>query len=193
MIVRVCIARYNEDIEWANNLKYPYTIISKEGIPQDTGINKGNEASSYLQFIIDNYNNLPNYTAFVHGHRTSHHIKGNTDDVINNLVFDKDYFNFADAPVYRLSDFPNSYYFFKDSVSELNNILNKNIDPDKIIYKTSGTFYVKRESILKHSKQVYERLLEFLYNHKLNSFHTGRIFEYIYHIMFTGELVDHSF
>lgn len=39
------------------------------GAQHATIANKGNEAMAYLQFIIDYYHQLPNATAFVHGHR----------------------------------------------------------------------------------------------------------------------------
>ena len=33
----------------------------------------GREAMAYLTYIIENYDNLPSYAAFVHGHRTTWH------------------------------------------------------------------------------------------------------------------------
>ena len=187
-MVHVCIAQYNENTDWCSNIKYPYTIISKEKL----GINIGNEASTYLHYIIDNYDNLDDYIVFVHAHRTSYHMKGNTDDIINTLVFDKEYFNIADAPVYSVVGFPNGYKILKDCEEPIGQIIGVKIITEDVLYKTSGTFYVKRENILRHSKDVYKKLLEYIYSHPI-PWYTGYAFEYTYHIIFTGDLVDHSY
>lgn len=38
--------------------------------------NKGDEVASYLRFIVDYWDTLPEYTAFVHGHDVSWHQMG---------------------------------------------------------------------------------------------------------------------
>jgi hypothetical protein len=78
--IHVVIAHYNEDLSWTKFLKYSYTVISKRGYSPETPPNKGNEASSYLQYIIENYDNLSEYTIFVHGHRNDWHHKMNIDE-----------------------------------------------------------------------------------------------------------------
>ena len=35
--------------------------------------NRGNEASSYLQYIVEHYDNLPEWSIFIHGNEYSHH------------------------------------------------------------------------------------------------------------------------
>jgi hypothetical protein len=45
------IAHYNENLDWIRNLDVSYTIISRRGIPAETALNKGREASSYLEYI----------------------------------------------------------------------------------------------------------------------------------------------
>ena len=86
MNVTVVVAHYNENIDWLKNIKYNVTVISKIGIPSETGKNRGNEASSYLEYIIQNYNNLSDYTIFIHGHQSDWHHKTNMDIKINGLI-----------------------------------------------------------------------------------------------------------
>lgn len=53
------IARYNEDISWAD--AYPNKVIYNKGEPLEGTIqlpNLGREAGTYLQFIIDHYDKL---------------------------------------------------------------------------------------------------------------------------------------
>lgn len=66
----VVIARYNEDISWVKQLNWDYLIYNKgeyisneyKQIP-----NIGREGETYLRYIIEFYNDLPDYTAFLQG------------------------------------------------------------------------------------------------------------------------------
>jgi hypothetical protein len=72
-------SHYNEDLEWLKSQhSIPFVVCSKTlPSPQCDGyhvkVNKGREASSYLKYIIDNWDALPQYVAFVHGHKTAWH------------------------------------------------------------------------------------------------------------------------
>jgi hypothetical protein len=43
--------------------------------PETVIPNKGREAASYLRYIIDHYETLPEYVAFIHGHEKAWHHK----------------------------------------------------------------------------------------------------------------------
>lgn len=88
-----------KNLFWTNNLIYPFSIIYRKNIPRETPPNKGNEASSYLEYIIENYENLPDVSIFVHGHRNDWHHKENMDDKICNLKFNHSYYNINDLNV----------------------------------------------------------------------------------------------
>ena len=83
-------AHYNEDLEWLKKAPVPVVVCGKEGekdaaIPSNRKcktINEGNEASSYIKFIIEYYDNLPQYVLFIHGHETSPH---QTRDIYNEI------------------------------------------------------------------------------------------------------------
>ena len=89
----VIIAHYNENLDWTKNLIYPHTLISRNNIQKEVAPNKGNEASSYLEYIINNYEKLPDICIFVHGHRNDWHHKQNIDEKINCLDFCHNYYN----------------------------------------------------------------------------------------------------
>jgi hypothetical protein len=95
--VHIVVAHYSENLDWLSNLKYPYTVISRKGIPRETPPNRGNEASAYLEWIINNYHNLPDICIFIHAHRSDWHHRENIDDKINGLSFNADYFNINDG------------------------------------------------------------------------------------------------
>jgi hypothetical protein len=193
-MVFVVVAHYNEDTSWVNNLKYKYKIISKAGIPAEHPPNKGNEASSFLQYIIENYDNLDDITVFVHGHRSDWHHKENIDEKINRIAFDKDYYNIntndTGNSLTPLTKHHDSLAKMKQMLPQLGNILNIRFEPAKIVYRNSAQFYVKKELIKKHSKETYFKLHAWLMYNNESSYYTGRAFEYTWHIIFTGRHVD---
>jgi hypothetical protein len=78
---KIIVARYNEPIEWVNELKCDYFVYNKgpeispdlidpsrvENVP-----NVGLESETYLRYIINNYNNLPDLVGFLQGHPFDH-------------------------------------------------------------------------------------------------------------------------
>ena len=61
---KIIIARYNENINWLNSLVNNCIIYNKgEKLDIDNQIilkNVGRESHTYLNYIISNYENLPN-------------------------------------------------------------------------------------------------------------------------------------
>lgn len=70
---------WKEDMEWLKKSKFPVVMIDKEGSapscfePAMVLPNKGGAESSYFKYIIENYDNLPDHVAFIHGHETAYH------------------------------------------------------------------------------------------------------------------------
>ena len=86
----IIVAHYNEDITWVKNLKYKYIIYEK--LKKNSKYycpNYANEATTYLKYICDNYNNLPENIIMLHGENESWHhdgkITANIDKYIENL------------------------------------------------------------------------------------------------------------
>jgi Protein of unknown function (DUF3431) len=190
----VIIAHYNEDLTWVNNLNYPYTVISKNGLPQDTLTNKGFEASSYLKYIIDNYDNLAEFNIFVHGHRNAWHMIENIDEKINRLEFIKDYCNINDKVnkqiVYNKNEVNRKHII--TVVNKISEVLGEPIEIDKILFNQAAQFYVCKNNILRNKKETYVELFNFLMETDIYSFATSRGFEYTWHIIFTGNHKDPS-
>ncbi len=67
-----------------------------------------------------------------------------------------------------------------------NEIINRSVK-DYHTYRCCAMFYVHRDNILRHSKEKYQKLYNYLMNSKQLSYHTGRFFEYSWHIIFTNE------
>ena len=80
--VDMVVSRYNENVDWIDNFK---DILNLKVLVYDHGNpdnsynipkNVGNEATVYLKYIIDHYDNLPEYMYLVHAHYKSWHHKG---------------------------------------------------------------------------------------------------------------------
>ena len=64
----IVIAKYREDISFIKNFKYPVKVYDKStDYP-----NVGREAETYLRYIIENYDNLPEIVIFLQGNPFDH-------------------------------------------------------------------------------------------------------------------------
>lgn len=196
--VNVVVAHYDEDLSWTNNLKYPYIVISRSGIDRDVVPNRGNEAGSYLEYIINNYDNLSDVTVFVHGHRRHWHNNCFVDEYINECKFEHDYYNInthnsarcperSELEELRCSGAITLLRTTKRIVEEG---INDTIDIAKLRYRASAMFYVKRQNIHRHSLDVYKKWYNFIMNTPMSVVDTGKTFEYTWHVIFTGDHVD---
>ena len=187
--IHICIAHYNEDLIWTKYLNTPFSIISKHGIEYDVAPNRGNEASSYLKYIIDNYEQLPDFVFFVHGHETSNHQTGKIQDIINttiNIITDSTRYLDINGCQLNLRNFPTSYTKFLEFIPIYNSIIKKKqLTENDIIYWASAQFCVNKDAILSNSKEVYENFYNYLMTTNENSFWTSRYFEYTWEHIFS--------
>jgi hypothetical protein len=195
-MVKVVVAHSNENLDWIQYVKYETIIISKANIPPEVVPNKGNEASSYLKYIIDNYDNLDDYTIFVHGHRTHWHHTSNIDEKINNIDFVHDYYNINEVEIDKLHYALNSVEMENKSnllPKAWNSFINEtgiSVDYIKLGCITCAQFYVNKNLILKHPREEYIKMYNWLMNSNIISFWTGRVFEHSWHYIFTSNLED---
>ena len=91
MNLHVVIAKYKESVDWTARLNKPFTVFNKnrdeDCLFANNLPNKGRETDTYLGFIINNYENLPDYVAFVQGNPFDH--CSDAIDHINNFSFNE--------------------------------------------------------------------------------------------------------
>lgn len=67
-MLKIVICHFEKDLSWVEKLKHPYIIYNKNQIDNgkyDVDLpNVGFDTIVYLSYIIDNYNNLPDYVCF---------------------------------------------------------------------------------------------------------------------------------
>jgi hypothetical protein len=73
---------------------------------------------------------------------------------------------------------------------EVADILKEEIRTSDIVFRCCGQFYVHRDNILRHDRKTYRRLYDWLMITDVDSYYTSRCFEYLWHLIFTGNHKD---
>jgi hypothetical protein len=206
MSYKIIVARYNENIEWLNsemNNCIIYNKGNKLNITNEIILdNVGRESESYLQYIITNYNNLPDVVVFTQARISDHRRPANVNYLINlkndalqngkskeEVVHYKSPYNSCWNPNWNILD--NGTYFLHNHYKNDNRIIfidwfKKNINdnyPEPIRIYSNGIFAVKKELILMNSLEYYKNLILEV-NHHLNPAE-GHFFERSWYYIFS--------
>jgi hypothetical protein len=90
--VNIVVSKYNKNVDFVykinNNKNINVMIYEKENLnnPLNIPVNKGNEASVYLKYIIDYYDELTDFTFFIHDEEYSWHHSGSVIDKFNEAL-----------------------------------------------------------------------------------------------------------
>lgn len=212
----IVTSHFSENLDWLVNYKKLFKdiiVCDKKGSKEmsekvlknlnctscPTVENKGREATAYLSYIINNYNNLSQYTAFIHGHETAWHQQSPyhlIDTILKAKINEYNYIslNILHHPgedrnwVYDIET--NEHHIFKifkkywqeNFYSYLGEI------PKKFSHDCCGQFIVNKNLILKHPKEAYQKWYDFFFKideyEENGNYDYSIIFEYIWHIIF---------
>ena len=199
--MNIVTSHWKEDLTWLTKSTYPVILIDKEGAdpppftPQHVIPNKGQETSVYLKYIIENYDSLPDYVAFIHGHESAWHHRYPYPllDVIAAANIEKyDYislnnytrkYRFKDTGHFEGEDY-NVYFETKWDIYEFPK--ERKPPHDYLIEcPIAAQFIVAKSRILAHTKESYIKW----YNQVMSDIDEGKqyiavFFEYTWHILF---------
>lgn len=204
MSYKIIVARYNEDIEWLNSEMKNCIIYNKGNklnicneIPLE---NMGRESETYLNYIITNYDNLPDVLVFTQARISDH--KGSDD--INYLIDIKNQaLNYTKSRNFYIhNDIGNSYDWDKEWNLRPNGYYLKNnyknnkpitfldwfktnitlIYPNPTNIYVNAIFAVKKENIINKPLEYYKRLI-LQVNHHSNPAE-GHFFERSWYYIF---------
>ena len=168
-----------------------------------TSRNKGKEANPYLTYLVDNYNNLSDIIVFLHAHQKGYPEAWHTDapdyDNVNALrmlrlqrVQEQGYVNLRCLPI---PGCPDEVQPFRDPPEEHRVV--EHVLPDAWHYMFGSTevprvigiaccsqFAVSKKQVLARPKEDYARYLQWLMETELEDAVSGRVFEYLWHIIF---------
>jgi hypothetical protein len=189
----VIIARYKEDTEWVSKLNkfknvFVYEKEKPEKEPYNIPKNRGSEASVYIKFIVDNYNNLPNHLVLLHCHEFSWHHKDSIIDVIDECIDTEiEYKNINDAS--KCFDMGNYQDWINGDVGNYYQNLIKPAVGDHTIYDNftnnqpgCAQFIVHKDRILYHSLDFYKDIYNWILDIDVNFYNHG------YYLEWTWEL-----
>ncbi len=203
--IKLVVSRFNESIDWFNKKPFdkfkikcynkgPELQAFSEGLKLDTKNNSRIDISelpnvgrcdhTYLHFIIENYNNLPDITIFLPGSCLDNEKAAKTKFIIKKTLQTKNTVFLG----YKLPDIANNIYDFNLTGYICKNDENRKLNPEVKLklspirpfgawyrhnfgnIKTNfisfhGIFSVHKSHILSHPKEYYENLIGYLDTH----------------------------
>ena len=193
----IVVSRYKKNVDFVyrinNNQNINVLIYDKENPknPLNVPVNKGNEASVFLKYIIDHYDNLTDYTFFIHDDEYAWHHSGSLIDKYKEAIASKKkYYNINDKCMNSTNGvlkecqergWLNGFLLWYKQF--LHNYIPFNQIDFETSYRNSAQFLVHKETIRKLPKQLYIDLYEWIINTNLPNSQSGRYLEWTWHIL----------
>ncbi|KAJ3010016.1 hypothetical protein HKX48_007630 [Thoreauomyces humboldtii] len=194
----IVVSQYKEDAEWLGEVKNVSAVVyekmgtnksNKHVVP-----NPGNEASTFIKFLLDNYDCLPDRTAFVHAHRTSWHTPKPMDKILNTLDWTRAEFYKLPATLRGKTDVarykPDRKTEEASVPVEIHIFWNRWFKerygpaPEKLEAMCCAQFVVSRDRVHLNSWDWYKEVYDWLISDEVDSYWSGRALEYTWHVMF---------
>ena len=189
----VIAAHYQEDTAWLNELSKisPIMLMGPAGLPA----NKGGEGMAYLTYIINHYDHLPESMLFIHGHEEGWHTEGPQVRRIMEIPC------WNEVPYASITTYPyeGSAFILNGNIHpallqqqgytidawkntpNFEKLLNMSM-PDALETPCCAQFMVHRKRVLARSKDVYEKIRQWLIDTEVETYFSGRVMEYTWHV-----------
>jgi hypothetical protein len=199
----IICARYKKDVSFLDNIKIKSNVIQKcidnNSCDNDTCPNVGNEASSYLYYIINNWNTMPQNIIFIHDENESWHHRGKITENIYSWIAEYEntgskYYEFNSVsvdPAVLSNIHPNDHKEFQSFYSDnLEKYLGKWKDLELKPRKCCAQFIVSRDQIKKNPLEMYKSIYNWILTYQNDkterlSFQKGLYCEFVWNFMFT--------
>jgi len=172
----IVVALYKEDIEWTKQFMNEFTkvIIYNKGIKlvvedydEILMENVGREGHTYYSHIVNNYDNLDDYTIFLQGNPFDHspNLIDNIFKYIKNKELNIDFDYLSENIVSScLATEHRSHNECKNLYTTFENVFG--VKPDnnnhECVFGAGAQFIVSKKSILKRTKDFYENIVNIL-------------------------------
>lgn len=183
-------------------------VVDDPTAPLKPPRNKGNEAMVYLTYIIDNYDSLPNISVFVHAHAKARHtddlLYGSMSKSLERLrrakVLKDGYFNLRcnwepGCPVWLDLENENNSASKADP-NEARTLRQAWVElhpgkavPQSVAQAYGAQFAASREHIQTVPLSRWRAWRAWLLDTNLSNYQSGRIWEYTWQYVFTGDSV----
>jgi hypothetical protein len=183
----VVVSVYKEDIAWIDRLRqlgYPVLIYTKgdANSPYSVPVNKGNEASAFLKYIVDHYDTLPEHSVFLHGEERSIHHDGSLVDILQSTRGHRCFYKNLNN--YKLTS------FFLPMIPWCDEFLGPELGPIENYgdwtqgHDGCAQFIVHRAAIQLRSRRFYSRIYDWLLSTPLQNYLNARYLEWTWHLIF---------
>ncbi|PWY62163.1 hypothetical protein BO83DRAFT_326599 [Aspergillus eucalypticola CBS 122712] len=192
----------------------PLQEVAADAQQLTTPLNKGHESMAYLTYLIDHYDRLPSTIAFIHSHRSGFlrawHVDAPLHDNVWSMralqldfVRQNGYVNLrcnlnpgCKAIYHHVTRDIFTEIFEGTSTPPLNGTdLALGSDkpamqiPDTVAAACCAQFAVSREQVLQRPREDYIKIRQWIIHTPLDDAHSGRVMEYLWHIIFGKESV----
>uniref|UniRef100_A0A6C0AZP4 DUF3431 domain-containing protein n=1 Tax=viral metagenome TaxID=1070528 RepID=A0A6C0AZP4_9ZZZZ len=199
-ITNIVVSRYNKNVDFAYNINngknINVMIYDKErpSNPLNVPLNKGNEASVYLKYIIDYYDNLTDFTFFIHDEEYSWHHSGSIIEKYNEACLsNKLYYNINDCNFWNIPDLIktiegdelyNKFMLWYNEYIEDYIPISKVPNNNDFIYGYNGSaqFLVHKSLIRNLPRKFYIKLYNWIIITEYSNYFIGRFLEWVWHI-----------
>jgi len=185
------VARYNENLDWLDNIKDWNIIVYNKGEchPKESFklSNLGRESGTYIHYIVSNYDNLPDYICFSQGDPFFH-----APDIVQEL---NDFESCEDFTFFKRNGHPSCEGrptlisnknggpngFSMNIESFCNEIGIKLPDENELVFSPGAMFILTREAILRRSIEFYKSIASKLESHcPHEAYILERVWKYIF-------------
>jgi len=195
-VTNIVVSRYKKDVSFAykiNGGKNINVMVYDKETPSNqynVPVNKGNEASVYLKYIVDYYDDLPAYTFFIHDEEYAWHHSGSIIDKYDEAIGSRAaYYNVNDKCQNTMNKVIQCLHnnkwklHFEDWYEQYieNYIPLHAVDFNKS-YLNSAQFLVHRDVIRCLPKEFYQRLYDWIITTDLPNAESGRFLEWTWHL-----------
>jgi len=199
--VELVIAAYDRDYDWTSQLKDTKLTVYNKNIKtlKDVEIlldNVGRDVHTFFKHIVDNYDNLSDFTYFVQDYPFDH--VSNVVDLLNNEISLDDYSAYKADGCWFFNNtiqWPwGGGYVYKCDKTGHPHAQNLNIEniwkrlfnnplPDEILFVPGGHFCIKKEKAKKIPLEFYKKILDILENDDTSPWVIERLELYIFNII----------
>lgn len=194
----IVVSRYQRDTSWTREFtqKGYVTLVYEHGGPSsninnpyNSNINRGKEASSYFQYIVEKYDSLPIYSVFLHDKLESWHHKGSLTKLVLDYAKENKtskYFNFNNKLCASIENtlWSQMKWYFDKFLSPY--IGPMNLYGDFTVNNLCcAQFIVHRSKITQHPLKMYKDIHKWLVTTDMDPEITGRLLEWTYRLIFS--------
>jgi len=195
--INIVISRYNKNIDFVykinNNKNINVIIYDKEdsNSSYNVPVNKGQEASSYLKYIVDYYDNLTDFTFFIHDDEFAWHHSGSLIDKFDEAVKSNEkYYNVNDRCVWFSETDIAFRMCYDDLLVWYNEYIEEYIPFSQVPnnknfldgYTGSAQFLIHKDLIRNLPKEFYKKLYDWITTTDIPNWKTSRFLEWTWHI-----------